>query len=1433
MDKSKNLDADVNQSVVNSNSKNEVDTMGKDMDTKQGTRVGDYFVGLDIGTNSVGWAVTNENYELLKAKGKDMWGSRLFEEGQPAAERRVKRSTGRRYNRRKFRLTLLEELFDDEIKKVDPYFYLRLHESQAHQEDKSKNNNGQYFLFNDKNYTDKDFHKDYPTIYHLRYELMQRPPKDIRELFLAIHHIVKSRGNFLYEGQSFIGSGNLTEAIKNVLKLDFIEDFEGEKNIEVTDTEKYIEELASNIAIILQDNSLSRKDRVSQAKKLFTETKKKAGEALVNIMIGLTGKLSDAFEDLDLGTVLGDTKNRFKFGAKDYTEQRNEYATLLGDKITLIDSCKVVNDILVLHKMKPNGKGFSEHKVDLYKKHHKQLEEIKRLLRAKEYRTIYKRLFIDKPKKSGTAKSVKHCNYVTYINKNPNAAVCSQEDFYKKLNKELGFLPDSDFKSRILKDMDMNEYLPLQKGPENGTVPFQVHLEELEAIIAQASKKFSFLLDTDSDGYSIADKLKKLVDFKIPYYIGPLNPTHKVGKDGYSWVVRKEAGRVTPWNFSDKIDEAASAEAFINNLTNKCTYLRGEDVLPKQSLLYTEFMLLNELNMIRCNNKPIETKTKIQLVETIFKKNAQKITEGRLKGILREFGEYKRAGELVLTGINKEIKTDLKSYRDMEAILGKGFDIVKAEKIIYYVTLFGDAKGILRERLQTDELLKGYLTTKKIKDITNLKYKDWGRLSYKFLHDVKGQKKENDSFMPMNIITAMREQPLTLMELLSSHYTYIDQVKEFNDQFIDESELGLEDGLSYCMVDELWISPAVKRSVWQTLKILREISQIKNELPRKIFVEVARTNKAPKKETSSRKNALLTAYENETEEKEKWKADIDSRNVGEFQSKRLLLYYQQMGRCMYSGRPINSVNDIFTDLYEIDHIYPRSLTKDDSINNLVLVEKKKNKDKQNVYPVFPEWQEKNKELWGKLLKNKLISEEKYARLTRTTPLSNEELANFINRQLVETNQAIKAVTELLRRLLPNTEICYVKAEDVSWFRNKYNFIKWRTLNNQHHGKDAYLNVVVGNVIHEKFTKNPVNYIKKARLRIQKLKERQKNNNTKKNRVYSLYNLTTIFKYAVKANNKIVWRPDTSLNIVKNVMKKNSVLVVRKWEDVKGGFYKETIIKARDVNLAGSRPLKTGSYLKDMAKYGGYTGIATKYGTVAKITKLNRRGKEVNELHIVLVSVIDALKIKTDDDLKCYIKSQIVGCVNVEIVYKHLYRSALIQYNGFLYYLGGKDGARMYLKQAVSLILDDDIVKTLKQAEKYLVIVKDNSEYQPNSKFLNDELLLDCYDSLIAKLKTPIFRKLKGNDVDELFTSDTRHRFTAIETLQTKCEVLMSLVAFMSRDIQKGYEFPGLEVKKRTQPEMSRNLTRVNSFSIFNQSVTGLYEEEVKIIEEKK
>ena len=53
----------------------------------------DYYLGLDLGSGSLGWAVTDENYEILRAHGKALWGVRLFESAKTADERRTFRTS--------------------------------------------------------------------------------------------------------------------------------------------------------------------------------------------------------------------------------------------------------------------------------------------------------------------------------------------------------------------------------------------------------------------------------------------------------------------------------------------------------------------------------------------------------------------------------------------------------------------------------------------------------------------------------------------------------------------------------------------------------------------------------------------------------------------------------------------------------------------------------------------------------------------------------------------------------------------------------------------------------------------------------------------------------------------------------------------------------------------------------------------------------------------------------------------------------------------------------------------------------------------------------------------------------------------------------------------------------------------------------------------
>lgn len=82
-----------------------------------------YFSGIDIGTDSVGYAVTNTDYTLCKFRGEPMWGVTLFDSAEQCGERRAFRSARRRLARRRQRVKLLQEFFCGEINKVDSGFY--------------------------------------------------------------------------------------------------------------------------------------------------------------------------------------------------------------------------------------------------------------------------------------------------------------------------------------------------------------------------------------------------------------------------------------------------------------------------------------------------------------------------------------------------------------------------------------------------------------------------------------------------------------------------------------------------------------------------------------------------------------------------------------------------------------------------------------------------------------------------------------------------------------------------------------------------------------------------------------------------------------------------------------------------------------------------------------------------------------------------------------------------------------------------------------------------------------------------------------------------------------------------------------------------------------------------------------------------------------
>ena len=144
----------------------------------------DYYVGLDMGTGSLGGAVTDTQYHLLKVKGKDFWFVREYESAKSQLDRRTHRIAKRRLQRHKARIGLIRSYFAEDVLKRDPLFYIRQDNSKYYQEDKDVRLTTKDSIFADPGYGDKEYHndKEYPTIFHLRQALLRDQIKD-EEIF--------------------------------------------------------------------------------------------------------------------------------------------------------------------------------------------------------------------------------------------------------------------------------------------------------------------------------------------------------------------------------------------------------------------------------------------------------------------------------------------------------------------------------------------------------------------------------------------------------------------------------------------------------------------------------------------------------------------------------------------------------------------------------------------------------------------------------------------------------------------------------------------------------------------------------------------------------------------------------------------------------------------------------------------------------------------------------------------------------------------------------------------------------------------------------------------------------------------------------------------------------------------------------------------------
>jgi CRISPR-associated endonuclease Csn1 len=654
----------------------------------------------------------------------------------------------------------------------------------------------------------------------------------------------------------------------------------------------------------------------------------------------------------------------------------------------------------------------------------------------------------------------------------------------------------------------------------------------------------------------------------------------------------------------------------------------------------------------------------------------------------------------------------------------------KIEEAILSITVLPDDKEMLRERIATifsDELLDGTLNDEGIKKIANFNFTKWGNFSNKLLDGIRA----DVGGRQLTIIDALWETNQNFMELAAGSGTFAPKISEYQEQNGIKSTEEL--------IDSSYASVPVKRACRQAIKIVHELESIIGCKPAKVFIEAPRSHEDSKR-TDDRKRQLSKIYDGIKSDVQNYKAtkeDLKNYENADLKPKAVYLYFLQNGRCAYSGESLDIGS--LTTTCDIDHIVPQTMLKDDSFDNLVLVKKELNRAKSDTYPLntvaainFASMLA----IWKAWHKNGMMSDKKLRSLTRTT-LTMDEIAGFINRQLVETSQTTKMVMDILKLVMPDTDIVYQKAETVAEFKREWahyegetkdgrfvpildengekklkrmikpQFIKVRDLNDLHHAKDAYLNIVVGNVYATKFTNNP-----RAWLRS---KYQDKAEAVKLNMRTVMYDDRKVLedgsrgevKSLADGNGIIVWDEECLQTVIKTY-ERNDILVSVRAFAKHGAIFDQNLLKFEEGKIRF--PIKKGM---DVKKYGGYSGSYSVYFAYIKTARGKKR--------------FAAIPLRNESNPNQYLNEEFPGC---EVLLPRVPFKSTLLVKGHPVTLDGSSGTNMMCSNYKNLMLSNSDASYLAK------ILKAKDRITATRGYLIDEK----YDRISANKNAALYRK---------------------------------------------------------------------------------------------
>ena len=339
----------------------------------------EYYLGLDIGTDSVGWAVTDLQYKILKKNGKALWGTRLFPEANTAADRRANRIARRRLSAGSSASPYCGIFSPRPSPRWIPLFSSGWTRASFWKRTSARTAAARRWANTRCSRTRllrPRLSPEFPTIYHLRRVLLLEDRAfDVRLVYLAAHHILKKRGHFLFGDLALedVTFESCLSELRECLREDY-------------DREFFLQDEES-FSLALRDRSLGanrKKDALREA--MGPDAKDRQLSTLLDFLAGKKGSAA-ALCGLELAE---DVKFSFK---DDFEAAEPQLIAALGDDMNLVYCAKRMYDWSALAEILNGERYLSCAKAKEYEKHKEDLQRLKGVLRdfPAEYRAMFRK----------------------------------------------------------------------------------------------------------------------------------------------------------------------------------------------------------------------------------------------------------------------------------------------------------------------------------------------------------------------------------------------------------------------------------------------------------------------------------------------------------------------------------------------------------------------------------------------------------------------------------------------------------------------------------------------------------------------------------------------------------------------------------------------------------------------------------------------------------------------------------------------------------------------------------------------------------------------------------------------------------------------------------------------------------------------------------